>query len=98
MIDSYPVKVCHCIKGEPRCDIGQFETINAMKGQEFNVTIAAVNQVNKTVNASLFSYTASSEGHLGKAQYLKYITKDCTTLSFNMYSPLNVTDSLIIYA
>ena len=98
LIDSYPVKVCHCIKGKPRCDKGQYDTINVMKGEEFNVTIVAVNQINKTVKASLFSYTASSEGHLGKAQYLKYIEPTCTTLAFNVYSPFNMTDSLVIYA
>ena len=98
LIDSYPVRVCQCIQNKPRCDLGQHATLHAKKGEEFNVTIVVVNQVNKTVNGSLFSYTQSSKGHLGKAQYLKYILDVCTTMTFNVYSPFTLSDSLIIYA
>ena len=98
LIDSYPVRICQCIQNEPRCDLGRYAVLHAKKGEEFNVTIVAVNQVNKTVNSSLFSYTQSSKGHLGKAQYLKYISDVCTTMTFNVYSPFPVSDSLIIYA
>lgn len=85
LIDSLPVRVCQCIQNKPRCDLGQHAVLHAKKGEAFNVTIVAVNQVNKTVNSSLFSYTQSSKGHLGKAQYLKYISDVCTTMTFNVY-------------
>ena len=98
MIDSYPIRICQCILDKPRCDIGQHAIVRAMKGEEFNVTIVAVNQVNKTINSSLFSYTLSNEGHLAKAQYLKNISDECTTLTFNVYSPFSQSDSLVIYA
>ena len=97
-IDSYPVRVCHCVNGKPRCDLGQHRTVHVMKGEAFNVSVVAVNQVNKTINASLFSYTASTKGHLGNAQYLKNVSTSCTSLTFNVYSPLNLTDSVIVYA
>ena len=96
MIDSYPIRICQCILDKPRCDIRQHAIVRAMKGEEFNVTIVAVNQVNKTINSSLFSYTLSNEGHLAKAQYLKYISDECTTLTFNVYSPFSQSDSLVI--
>lgn len=98
LIDSYPVRICQCIQNQPRCDLGRYAVLRAKKGEEFNVTILAVNQVNKTVNSSLFSYTQSSKGHLGKVQYLKYISDVCTTMTFNVYSPFPVSDSLVIYA
>ena len=98
LIDSHAVRICQCINNEPRCDLGQHSIIWAKKGEEFNVTIVGVNQVNKTVNSSLFSYTQSSKGHLGKAQYLKYISDVCTTMTFNVYSPFSVSDALVIYA
>ena len=98
LIDSHAVRVCQCIQNKPRCDLGQHSILQAKKGEKFDVTIVAVNQVNKTVNSSLFSYTQSSKGHLGKAQYLKNISNVCTTMTFNVYSPFIESDSLVIYA
>ena len=99
-IDSDAIKICFCINGEYNiCNryIDMNDTV--MKGEAFNITLVAINQVANPVNATVISKILSNKGHLDGTQYERNVSNvnGCTNLTFNVYSPDN-SDSLIIYA
>ena len=96
-ISSHAVRICYCLNDKPNCSIGQNHSVNVMKGEAFNVTLVAVNQVSKAVEALVLSKTLSTEGYLNSMQYKRKISNTCTNLTFNVYSS-NFSDSLVIYA
>ena len=97
-IDSDAVRICYCINGEHNCDIEILSNITVMKGEAFNITLVAVNQVTKPVHAMISSKILSTEGYLDGTQFERKISNICTNLTFNVYSPNSYSDSLIIFA
>ena len=97
-VDSDATRICFCVNGEHNryCDI-DLNNLNVTKGEAFNITLVAVNQVLQPVTAKIITKIQSSEGHLNGTQYERNISNTCTNLTFNIYSP-GSTDSLIIYA
>ena len=94
-IASDAVRVCSCQDTELfHC---QNETpVSVQKGEKFNVSVMAVDQVNNTVNASIHS-SIQEESILGEGQQLQHAEGDCTNLTFNISSPFEYVD-LILYA
>ena len=68
LISSRPVRLCFCIDDKPDCSYAP-PTIYVMKGQTFNISVVAVNQVNLTLESDAFVETfLSNDGLLGEGQ------------------------------
>ena len=90
-ISSRPVKVCFCNSNsehEPDCSY-QLPTITAKKGEAFNVSVVAVDQVNNTVDANISFSISSVDVGFGEGQQIQNVGRNCTDLTYNVYSPHN---------
>ena len=86
-ISSEPVRICFCnSEHEPDCSY-QPPTIRVQKGKEFSVSLVAVDQVNHTVNADISSVLSSPLGGFGEDQQTQSVERNCTNLTFNVFSP-----------
>ena len=89
VISSSPVRICPCTgDGQPNCG-NKAPPIVVEKGSNFNVLIAAVDQVNHTLgNVPVHSSLEYTLSGLGDSQLIQ-ITKFncCTNLTFNVHSP-----------
>ena len=96
-ISSDPVRVCFCRNNQPDCGY-QPLPIEIEKGKKFNLTIAAVDQVNHTLrNVTIRSSLLSKFGGLGENQLSQITNNTCTDLHYEIFSP-NVSEHLIMYA
>ena len=86
-ISSHPVRVCFCNTiHEPDCSY-QLPTITVKKGETFNVSVVAVDQVNNTVDANIITTISSSEGGFSEGQQTQSVGRNCTDLTYNVFSP-----------
>ena len=86
-ISSHPVRVCFCnIELGPDCSY-QLPTITVKKGEAFNVSVVAVDQVNNTVDANISTSISSSDGGFGEGQQTQSVGRICTDLTYNVFSP-----------
>ena len=86
-ITSLAVRICICNnKREPDCSYHP-TPVHVRKGETFNVLLVAVDQVNHTVDAHIISSLSSSEGGFGEGQQIQKVGRNCTDLTFNVYSP-----------
>ena len=86
-LTSQPVRVCFCnSEHEPNCTY-QLSTITIKKGEAFNVSVVAVDQVNNSVDANIITTLSSSDGGIGEGQQNKSVRSNCTDLTYNVYSP-----------
>ena len=88
-ISSKPVRVCFCNSKHELDYSYQLPTITVKKGETFNVSVVAVDQVNNTVDANIFSYLSSFNSGFGAGQQIKKLGRNCTDLTYNVYSPHN---------
>ncbi len=97
MIASDPVRVCFCHNGSVDCN-STYPVVNVKKGETFNVTVVAFDQVNHTIDTSVF-ITASSHYtyRLGIEQRIQTAYNRCTNLTLNVFSPHDSIE-LILYA
>ena len=97
-ISSLPVRVCFCTPdGNPDCSYVP-PIIHVKKGESFNVSLVAVDQVNHTVsNIMIHSSLNCTDSSLGEDQSIQVTKEACTNLTFNVYSP-HATEELIMYA
>ena len=90
MISSNPVRVCYCNGTSSGCALQTPESIlryNIQKGGQINVPVTAVDQVNRSVHASISISVSSSHSYLGNSQDNQLITSSkCTNVRFNIYS------------
>ena len=95
-VSSLPVRMCLCVDNHPDCN--QQPSIKfVQKGELFNISVVAVDQVNHTVNATVLCTLSSPEAGLGEGQLSQACYIGCTFLSFQLYSPLGV-ENLTLYA
>ena len=95
-VSSQPVRVCFCnSEQEPDCSY-QPPTIRVEKGKAFNVSLVAVDQVHHTINASITSSLSSSDGGFDEGQQIQSVNRNCTDLTFNVFSP-HVFETLNIH-
>ena len=90
-VGSQPVRVCFCnSEHEPDCSY-QLPTITVKKGAAFNVSVVAVDQVNKTVDTNISASVSSSKFNsgFGEGQEFQNVGRNCTNLTYNGYSPHN---------
>ena len=86
-IASQPVQVCFCNnEGQPDCSY-QPSPIKVKKGETFTLSLVAVDQVNHSVDANITSSLTSPDGGLGEGQQTQKVNRNCTDLSFNVFSP-----------
>ena len=88
-ISSLPVRVCFCkSESEPDCSY-QPPTIKVKKGKAFTVPLVAVDQVNHSVDASIFSSLSSQYGGFSEGQQTQSVERNtfCINLTFNVFSP-----------
>ena len=85
LIASEPVRICFCPSdSEYNCNYLP-PLKNVMKGEEFYVTLVAVDQVNHSVEATICS-SVSPNGDLGEGQRVRQIGKECKNLIFSVIS------------
>ena len=96
-ISSGPIQVCFCnSQGSPDCNY-QPPILHVKKGEIFNVSLVAIDQVNTTLNASINSYLSSHHGAFDEDQQTQSISNSCTNLTFNIFSSEN-NETLVLYA
>ena len=95
-ISSYPVKVCSCVNGRQDCRYNFQARTEVRKGHPFNVTVIAVDQVYRPVNAIIAGYLRSLQGNLIRGQVTR-IPNECTNVSFSIVSPDDSVD-LVLFA
>ena len=95
-IGSQPVRVCFCRDSRPDCTL-QSLNIQVMKAEIFEVPLVAVDQVNRIVNATIYSSLSSNYGGLGEDQSSQNTTESCSDLNFSVFSP-HKFEILILYA
>ena len=93
-IASDPARVCFCNSmDQPDCSY-EMSTIKVKKGEAFSVTVVAVDQVNRSVNASIRSILVNNaHGRMGEGQQLQIINENCTKLTYIMCSLLMILKS-----
>ena len=86
-ISSHPVRVCFCnVEHELDCSY-KLPAITVKKGETFNVSVVAVDQVNNTVDANITTSISSSDGGFGEGQQTQKVGRNCKDLTYNMFSP-----------
>ena len=94
-IASDAVRICFCYNTTYNCSSKQ-PNITVQKSKEFILTVVAVDQVNRTLDAYIRSILAEGSS-LGEGQQLQHVSKQCTNLMFNI-SSLNSSVQLNLYA
>ena len=94
-ISSGPVKVCLCINDERNCSYQAH--VEAKKGEAFNVSIVAVNQIEQPVAATIHTSLLFPQSGLSEGQLTSEIQGKCTDLTFNVVSQWKY-ENLTLYA
>ena len=88
-VSSLPVRICFCKSdSEPDCSY-QPPTIKVKKGEAFTVPLVAVDQVNHSVEANIISSLSSQDGGFGEGQQTQSVGRNCSDVTFNVFSPHN---------
>ena len=100
-IHSRPVKLCFCREtGVHDCSYQPYslkDSVRVKKGQTFNISLVAVDQVNHTVmNVMIHSSLYHGGSGLGEGQLTQMTNNVCTNLTFNIYS-LHSFEHLLLY-
>ena len=86
-ISSLPVRICFCNnESEPDCSY-QPPPIKVKKGEAFTVSLVAVDQVNRSVDANIISSLSSHDGGFREGQQTQSVERNCTIITFNVFSP-----------
>ena len=94
VLASHPVRLCFCLFDQPDCSMKP-PIIQVMKGQLFNVSLVAVDQVNHTLASNVTAFLSSNRGGLGEGQQYQSIENMCTNLSYNVFTPHNSEELLL---
>ena len=94
-ISSLPVRICFCKNTEPDCSYEPAAT-KVTKGQSFNVSLVAVDQANHSVEANIRGFLSSSNSTL-KIGHRHGVRRNCTNITFNVFSPHD-SEKLSLYA
>ena len=88
-ISSLPVRICFCkSESEPDCSY-QPPTFKVKKGEAFTMPLVAVDQVNHSVDANIISSLSSQDGGFSEGQQTQSVGKNCSNVTFNVFSPRN---------
>ena len=95
-MSSYPIQICPCINNHQNCSYKIKSYAEVKKGYLFNVSLIAVDQAYKPVNATIQGYLSSSQSNLLYGQVTK-ISGTCTDTSFRIISP-HPSEELTLFA
>ena len=96
-ISSYPVKVCPCVNSRQNCSYKIQGYVEVKKGDLFNVSLIAVDQVYKPISTVIQgSLYAASQSNLLYGQVTE-ISDKCTNVSFQITSARS-SEELILFA
>ena len=97
-ISSLPVGVCFCTPDSNSNCSYKPPIIHVKKGESFNVSLVAVDQVNHTIaNVTIHSSLNHTESSLGEDQSTQVTEDGCTDLTFSIHSPY-ASEELVLYA
>ena len=98
MITSDPYKVCLCEKGNTvTCKLKSQPVISVIRGEEFSVSLAALDQLNQTIGATIRAEPSSNNSRLFQFQNRQTINNSCTELKYQVFSTED-TLTLTFYA
>ena len=95
-ISSLPVQICPCVNNRPSCGYKIRRYVQVVKGFLFNVSVIAVDQVYRAVNATIQGELYSSTSNLLTGQVTE-ITNKCTDVTFQIISP-HPSEELTLFA
>ena len=95
-ISSYPAQLCLCINGQHDCSSKEQSISEFRKGETFNLSLIAVDQIYRPVNSTIQGYLDQTESNLIDGQ-ITTITNKCTNISFQITSPY-ASEQLTLYA
>ena len=96
-VTSHPVWVCFCnSSGKPDC-MYQPPPKKVKRGEEFTVSLVAIDHVNHPVDADVISLLSSSESGFDEGQQTQRVGRNCTDLKFNVFSP-NDAENITLFA
>ena len=84
-VSSRPVRICFCKNNQQNCSY-QPDPVYVMKGEDFILPLVAVDQVNNSINATVYAYTLSRNSGLGVGQRSQYALQSCTNMTYRIYS------------
>ena len=85
-IASYPVRLCLCVLNQPDCSF-EPSPIYIKKGETFNISIIAVDQINHLVASDVMAFLLSKVGGLKEGQQQQSVGTTCTDLSYTVTTP-----------
>ena len=94
-VSSKPVRICFCKNNQQDCSY-QPGPVHVMKGEDFVLPLVAVDQVNNSINATVFAYTLSDNSGLGVGQRSQCGFESCTNITYRIYSE-NPSEKLVLY-
>ena len=95
-ISSDAVQLCPCINNQQNCSKKMHRDVLIRKGEEFTLSMMAVDHVYNPVNATIQGFLYSTESNLFSGQVTP-ISDMCTDVSFRISSPRN-SEQLTLYA
>ena len=96
LISSYPVQVCPCINYQQRCGYKINSYAEVKKGHFFTISVVAVDQVYKPVNATVEGRLRFPRSNLLYGQVTSIHDK-CNEVSFRIISP-HYSEELTLFA
>lgn len=85
-IASYPMRLCLCVLNQPDCSF-EPSPIFIKKGETFNISIVAVDQINHLVASDVMAFLSSKVGGLKEGQQQQSVSTTCTDLSYTVTTP-----------
>ena len=95
-MSSHPVRICPCFNGQMSCSYSVDVSTEVMKGHTFSVSLIAVDQVQRSVNATIQGLLRSTESNLVHGQMTR-IGSICTSVNFTITSP-HSNEDLTLFA
>ena len=96
-ISSDPIRVCLCTNDCIYQNQHNIKQPAVKKGETFNVSLIAVDQVGQPVNATIQTSLHFTESGLAEGQLVRQISAKCTNLTFSIVSPHD-SENLTLYA
>ena len=95
---SLPARICFCFDEnmEPDCSY-QPPPIDIRKGDAIEISLVAVDIVNRTLPANITSSLASPDGGFREGQQKQSVGRNCTNVIFNVFSP-HETETIDLFA
>ena len=96
-ISSHPVKLCICNNSQPDCSY-LLPIKQLKKGENFTVTLVAVDQVNCTIsNTTIRASLKFAESGFGEGQLIQTTGDSCTDLTYSVTTTYE-HEQIIVYA